>query len=178
MNARDRRQLENQLLSMGLPDLSDPALIQVIADLVNAYPIPSERPQFFCDLLNECEGSKRPEMYNALRPLLHFKVPTLAEVETAITYKAERMVGRSGSAKAPEADAPAGTTLKLTCHACRKESDFGGLTVADAMAAARKAGWGRGPVPGEEFCAECRFKAFVPNLIAPQYTRRQSALDS
>lgn len=178
MNQKDRRQLENQLLSMGLPALGSAELVQVMADMVNAYPIPSERPQFFCDLLNECEGSKRPEMYNALKPLLHFKVPTLAEVETAITYKAERMVNRKTSASADKAAVPDGITVKLNCHGCQKEAEFSGLTIADGMAEARKAGWGRGPVPGEEYCAECRFNAFVPNLIAPQYTRRHSALDS
>lgn len=173
MNQDEKRKVENQLLKMGLPSLDDPALFQVMADMVNAYPIPGERVDFFCDLLNECEGAQRYAAYTALRPLLHFEVPTLAECETRITAKAERMVGRRHSAVAKPGD-PVERILHLDCFGCENKAAFVGLSVADCMAEAHKAGWGRGPVRGEEFCAECRLAAMNASL-GPTYTRRLNA---
>lgn len=173
MNQDDKRQLENQLLTMGLPALNDPALIQVMADMVNGYPIMSERVEFFCDLLNECDAGKRGEMYNALKPCLHFEVPSFPECETRITYKAERMVGRTRLAKAKQSE-PEEKTLHLECFGCQAKSAFVDLTVAGAMLQAKKAGWGRGPVPGHEYCAECRMKSILPSAVgqSPSWRRK------
>src|SRR5206468_8653151 len=88
--------LENELTVMGLPGLDDPALVQVIADTVNGYPFPAERTDFFCDLLNECEGARRREMYEAMRPRLSFDVPSLDACEARIAAKAERMIRPKG----------------------------------------------------------------------------------
>lgn len=175
MNQDQRRRVENQLLSMGLPQLDDPALIQVMADMVNAYPIMSERVQFFCDLLNECDAGKRYEMYTAMRPRLSFPVPTFAECETRITQKAERMVGRKTMADAkPEQDALKDVHLVLKCHGCEKERTFEGLTTTDAMSKAKRQGWGRGPVAGYEYCADCRADAMLHPSLGTIYTRRHA----
>ena len=177
MNQGGKRAVENQLLAMGLPALDDPALFQVMADMVNLYPIPSERVDFFCDLLNECEGARRYECYNALRPLLHFEVPSLLECESRITAKAERMVGRERLARA-KAGEPEAKILHLECHGCKKVGVFPELTIAGCMAQAHKEGWGRGPIPGKEFCAECRLAAFNGSRGGAGLTRRQNALET
>ncbi len=76
MDQDEKRKLETELTVMGLPGIDDPALVQCIADVVNGYPIPDERLDFFCEMLNECEGVKRREMYEAMRPLITIKVPS------------------------------------------------------------------------------------------------------
>ena len=53
MNPAEKRKLENELITMGLPSLNDPALVEMMASMINGYPIPDERVGFFCDLLNE-----------------------------------------------------------------------------------------------------------------------------
>lgn len=170
MNQNDKRQVENQLISMGLPALADPDLFQVMADVVNGYPIPSERVEFFCELLNQCEGRNRTDCYNALRPLLHFEAPTLAECETRIVAKAERMVGRRLGAVARPGE-PTEKILHLECFGCQKVAAFVELSLAGCMADAHKAGWGRGPVRFKEYCPECRLAGFNASFGA-SLTRR------
>jgi hypothetical protein len=172
MNQNDRRTLENQLTVMGLPMLDDPALVQVIADLVNGFPIVNERVEFFCDLLNECEGARRREMYEAMRPRLHFDVPSLDACEARIAAKAERLIRPDKLGAIREFDELTEKPLEIDCKGCGKQEHFAGMTTADAMAAARKAGWGRGPIPFEEYCADCRLAAMLPNRLGPALTRR------
>jgi hypothetical protein len=173
MNQDDKRRLENELTVMGLPKLDDPALVQALADVVNGYPIMQERADFFCDLLNECEGARRTEMYEAMRPRLSFDVPSLAECETRIAAKAERLI-RPRSLPPLKGEDLKIVTLQLKCAACEKTAEFEGQTTADAMSMARKAGWGRGPIRGQEHCAECRLAAMLPNRVAPAFTRRHA----
>lgn len=172
MNQNDKRALENELVVMGLPGLDDPNLIQSLADLVNGYPIMAERVEFFCDLLNECEGSRRREMYEAMRPRLSFPTPPLDVCEERIAAKAERMVRPKGLPPEKKDDGLVERTIELVCGACKKEEQFTGLSTADAMSAAHKAGWGRGPIAGQEHCAECRLTAMLPNRVGPSLTRR------
>lgn len=171
MNPAEKRKLENELITMGLPSLNDPALVEMMASMINGYPIPDERVGFFCDLLNECEGSKRSEMYTAMRPHLHFEVPSLFDCEAAIAAKAERMI-RPRSAKHAAVEEVPITVLSLDCGGCDKKAEFRGLSTADAMSTARKAGWGRGPIAGKEFCADCRANAYMGSSIGATFTRR------
>lgn len=173
MNPEDKRRLENELTVMGLPGLDDPALLQAMADVVNGYPFPAERVDFFCDMLNECEGARRREMYEAMRPRLAFDVPALDACEGRIAAKAERMIRPRGLPRQNADELPA-KTLHLECFGCKTRSAFEGLTVADCMGAAHKAGWGRGPVAGHEFCAQCRLAAMLPYRVGPALTRRHS----
>jgi hypothetical protein len=178
VKADDKRRLENQLMTMGLPSLDDPDLVQVLADSVNGYPIMSERVEFFCELLNQCDAWKRTEMYEAMRPRLSFDVPSLAECETRIVAKAERMVDRRLSQPAAKAAEPDARILHLECFGCKKSAPFVELTIAGCMAEAHKAGWGRGPEPGHEYCAECRLAAFNAS-IGGMFTRRvEGGLDA
>ncbi len=173
MNPEDKRRLENELTVMGLPALDDPALVQVLADTVNGYPIMTERVDFFCDLLNQCDAWKRTEMYEAMRPRLTFPVPSLAECETRIVAKAERLVGRRLSQPAAKAADPDAKFLHLECFGCKKAEPFVELTIAGCMMEARKAGWGRGPVPGHEYCGECRLQAMLPGGVGAALTRKK-----
>ena len=159
MNQAEKRRLENELIVMGLPGLDDPALVQAMADIVNAYPFPAERVEFFCDLLNECEGPRRREMYEAMRPRLAFAVPPLDSCEEKIAAKAEQKL-RSWRPEAAHEIAPLEEVfVDLTCHGCARVQEFVGLTTADARAEARNQGWGRGPEPGHAYCPECRLMA-------------------
>lgn len=159
MNPDEKRKLENELTVMGLPGLDDPALIQVMADVVNGYPIPGERAEFFCELLNECEGARRREMYEALRPRLSFDVPSLDACEVRIAARAERMIRPKGLPGVKTQELPLELSIEITCGSCLKVEDFKGRSIADAMVAARRAGWGRGPERAKEYCAECRIIA-------------------
>jgi hypothetical protein len=170
VNQDEKRKVENELLVMGLPDLDDPALVQVVADMVNGFPIPGERVDFFCELLNECEGAYRREMYEALRPRLSFPVPSLDACEARIAARAERLIRPQGLPGAKPEEKPLELAIEIACGACKTVKEFTGRTVADAMGAARKAGWGRGTKPGVEYCPECRLTA-VPKL----YLERRSA---
>lgn len=156
MNQNDKRQLENELTVMGLPGLDDPALVQAMADVVNGYPVPAERADFFCELLNECEGARRREMYEAMRPRLSFDVPSLDACEARIAAKAERMIRPKGLPPSKKDDGLEEKIIGLECGSCGKLEWFTGLTSASAMGDARKAGWGRGPQLGLEYCVSCR----------------------
>lgn len=173
MNPDEKRQLENELTVMGLPGLDDPNLVQVMADIVNGYPIPGERIEFFCEMLNECEGVRRREMYEALRPRLAFEVPSLDACEARIAARAERMIRPNGlpvptkDGKLPE------RTIEIECGGCGKKEQFMGETPVDAMLQARKAGWGRGLRRGWEHCAECRLITMPAKLFGNSFTRSQ-----
>jgi hypothetical protein len=160
MNADEKRRLENELTVMGLPGLDDPALIQSMADIVNGYPIPGERVEFFCDMLNECEGARRREMYEAMRPRLAFPIPDLDTCEARIAAKAERMIRPKGlPAPLKDLGKLPPNAIEIECGGCGKKAQFEGATPVAAMLEARKAGWGRGPKRGWEHCPDCRLIA-------------------
>ncbi len=177
MNPDDKRQLENELTVMGLPGLDDPALVQVMADIVNGYPIPGERVEFFCEMLNECEGARRREMYEALRPRLSFVVPSLDACEARIAARAERMIRPKGLPGLKSLETKLELAVEITCGACKKVEEFTGQTVADAMSKARRAGWGRGPQRGWEYCADCRLAAMPMKVFGNSFTRREERLN-
>ena len=168
----EKRRLENELTVMGLPGLDDPALVQVMADIVNGYPMPGERVGFFCELLNECEGARRREMYEAMRPRLFFAVPSLAACEDMIAAKAERMIRPRGM-PAPLKEEPFETrAVDMVCDACAKTERFEGLTTATARLEAHKAGWGRGLEAGTVFCASCRLETMRVKVYGESFTKR------
>lgn len=168
MNQDEKRQLENELTVMGLPGLDDPALVQTMADVVNGYPFPAERADFFCDMLNECEGARRREMYEAMRPRLSFPVPSLDACEAHIAAKAERMIRPNklpehrGGKELPTAE----HVVVMECGLCGKTEPFADSTTVGAMLQARKAGWGKGPQLGLEYCASCRLVTMPAKVCA------------
>jgi hypothetical protein len=168
----EKRQLENELTVMGLPGLDDPALVQVMADIVNGYPMPAERVGFFCDMLNECEGARRREMYEAMRPRLAFDVPSLDACEAQIAAKAERMIRPKGLHAPLKDDGLVERTVELECGGCGNTELFTGLTTADAVLQARKAGWGRGSKQGLEYCVNCRLVTMPVKVFGSSFTKR------
>lgn len=174
MNQDEKRQLENELTVMGLPGLDDPALVQTMADVVNGYPIPAERVQFFCDMLNECEGARRREMYEAMRPRLSFPVPSLDVCEARIAAKAERLIRPKGLPARSKGDGVAEQVVALECGLCGMVEEFRGSTTADAMMQSRKAGWGRGPRPGWEHCVSCRLITMPAKAFGRSLARRDA----
>ncbi len=156
MDQIEKRKLENQLLAMGMPKLEDPALIQVIADMVNGYR--GDRVEMFCGLLNECVGEHRREMYEALRPKMHFPVPSLDACEAAIALRAERLIRPEGLGARPKSAEALEVEVEIPCGRCKMTAKFTGRTLADAMGSARRAGWGRGADRRLEYCPQCRLE--------------------
>lgn len=66
MNATEKRQLDNELMSMGLGKTNDPNLILQLAMLVQGH-------EHFMEMIQACEPAKRTEMYEAMRPHLRFE---------------------------------------------------------------------------------------------------------
>ena len=178
MNQDEKRKLENELTVMGLPSLGDANLVPAMADVVNGYPFTGERAEFFCEMLNECEGAQRREMYEAMRPRLSFDVPTLDQCEERIAGRAARMI-RSKFLPGSTTAKPVELTLQLVCAGCDKKAEFRGIVIADAVLEGRKAGWGRGPERWKEYCPECRLTAMLPDRPGAEFIRKgPHALDS
>lgn len=106
MDANEKRQLETQLLRMGLPGLQENGepsgeLVQEIARMVNEWPgHPNrhgewiDRHKYLRDLLSECDESQRNEMYSSLKPHLNFPVYPLAHYETMMIQRVEGLVSK------------------------------------------------------------------------------------
>jgi hypothetical protein len=180
LEQKEKRQLETELVKMGLAGLQDngaasPALIQEIAAIVNNWqPAPNrhgewiDRHKFLRDLLAECDQSDRGEMYAAIVPHLAFKALPLASYETMLTERMGRLVSKGAArveGRAPHpievsgkkyAKAPAALATHaiatLHCQRCWKKKRFVADTPVGAMIAARKAGWKR---IEKETCPNC-----------------------
>jgi hypothetical protein len=198
MNQKEKRQLENQLVTMGLVGLSDPDLIQQLADLVSAWP--GDKHEYLRDLLNECDPDKRYDMYDAIAPKLRFKPLSYSQYEAQIALKAGEMVsqkrmrvegqtprpievGGHKLAMVPKSEAT-GAVATVRCHRCSKTERFLADTPAGAMIEARKAGWTREKGVNKEACPECS-EAVAATLVRlsnseslPVYDRRASKLDA
>lgn len=181
MDATEKRQLETQLLQMGLAGLREngdpsPELIQQIAAMVNAWPgHPNrhgewiDRHKFLRDLLAECDQKDRAEMYAAIVPHLNFAVYPLSQYETMMTERMSRLIskraaraeGRAphpveiGGKKYRQASAAEAThgMATLLCPNCGKQKRFVADTPVGALIAARKAGWAR--LPDKWHCPTC-----------------------
>lgn len=172
MDQSEKRELENELMAMGLPGVDAPELLQVMADIVNGYPVPAGRVDFFCEMLNECDGVQRTQMYKAMRPRLAFDVPSLDACEVRIAVWAERMIRPRGLPEQAKDVQQVEYTIDLECGGCGKTEHYTGLSRADAMGEARKAGWGRGPVEGREHCASCRLITMPAQAFGDSLTRK------
>lgn len=180
MNQKEKRQLENELLTMGLADLTDPELIQQLADLVSAFP--GDKHDFMRDLLNECDPDRRYEMYHAIAPKLRFPALPLPQYETQIALKAGSMisqgrmrvegaparpieVGGHKLAVVPQSLA-SGAVAIVRCYSCSEVEKFLADTPAGAMIEARKAGWVRDKGLNKETCPSCAEKNAALEVVA------------
>lgn len=171
MEQKQQRQLETELLRMGLAGLhanGNPTLELVgqLAAIVNNWQTSPnrhgewiDRHKFLRDLLAECDKQYRNEMYEAIVPHLKFKAHPLSQYETMMTERIAGLVSKGAARTEGRAPAPievggkkyTGATRDLATHAlatlhcqrCFKKKRFLADTPAGAMIAARKAGWQR-----------------------------------
>lgn len=181
MDAKEKHQLETELVKMGLSGLSQsgdpsPELVRELAAIVNQWQsAPNrhgewiDRHKFLRDLLAECDEAERGAMYSAIIPHLNFLPLPLSSYETMMTERMARLVSKGaarvegqapkpieiGGKKYVEAAAWAAThaVATLHCQRCWKKKRFIADTPAGAMIAARKAGWAR--FPDKETCPNC-----------------------
>ena len=189
MNQKDKRQLETQLVAMGLAGLQSngdptPELVVQMAAIVNAWkPSPNRlgeyigKHEFLRDLLNECDRDKRSDMYEAIRPHLKFKVKPLSHYIDMIALKAGEFVSKRKMRVTGEREKPIQigdqqvmiTTpgngnlgwIILQCHQCSTIAKFLGDTPVDAATKARNAGWRRNVALEHESCPECAKRPMV-----------------
>ena len=169
MDDKERRQLENQLLTIGLAGLTDSELIQELANMVSNWP--GDKHQFLEDLLNQCDLDKRWQMYDAITPKLRFKALPLSTYEARIALRASELIsqrkmrvegqtprpieiqGRKFE-KVPRALAT-NAVATVKCYRCKRMASYLGDTPAGAMIAARKDGWTRDKAVNKEVCKAC-----------------------
>ena len=169
MEANEKRLLENFLIREGLAGLSDPDLIQQLANLVTNFP--GDRHRFLEDLINQCDADKRTEMYGAIAPKLGFAALPLSDYEVRIRNRASELVSQrrmrvEGEAPRPievagekyeavsEAEATA-CMVTVTCYKCPKKKQYISDTPAGCMIMARKDGWVRDKGVNKEICKQC-----------------------
>lgn len=191
MQQKEKRQLETELLKMGLSGLQadgspSPDLIQQLAGIVNTWQgSPNrhgewiDRHKFLRDLLAECDQADRTEMYSAIVPHLKFTAKPLADYETMMTERMSRLISKGAAraqGRAPYpievggkkyAKAPAGVATHaiatLHCQKCWRKKRFLADTPIGAMIAARKAGWKR--MPDKETCPKCVAKLMTSKAL-------------
>jgi hypothetical protein len=181
LDATEKRQLETQLLRMGLAGLKDngepsPELIQQIATMVNNWQGSTNRHgewinrhKFLRDLLAECDQADRGEMYSAITPHLNFVPYSLAVYEAMMIERMGRLVSKGAArteGRAPHPIEVGGKKYRrarvseathciatLLCPGCGKQKRFIGDTPVGSLVAARKAGWER--MPDKWTCPIC-----------------------
>src|ERR1017187_7130568 len=172
MQPDDKRQLENQLMVMGLNGLEDPNLVPEMARVIShGFAIMGH--DFFLGLINECDQEKRYDMYEALKPHLTFKPFPLdkyvsmlkehagnvastwapPEIGKAKKKRPVKFGGKEFEEVSP--DDAEGCVLTLTCNKCTRSEDFYGISPVKAIMIARKDGWVRDIVLQKEICPKC-----------------------
>lgn len=169
MKADDKRQLENQLMVMGLRKLSDRELIPQMAQILNAHPGYTDPHAFYMGLLGECEPKQRHDMYYALLPHLKFKPWPLDKYVAMIAEPTANVESHEHPIEIGKKIIKVGDTefelvpqeesewcfLTLTCKKCTRQEEFGGFTMVAAMQVARNAGWVRDIAEQKEICPKC-----------------------
>lgn len=162
MRDDERRQLESQLVVMGLNGLSDQNFVPQMAMLINQHPGFSSPHSFFIGMINECEQSKRTEMYEALRPHLKFDVWPLERYEAKLREHAANVESHSQPIALGEdvyqevaIEDATGCIVRMTCHKCTRWEEYYGDTPVEAALNARAAGWVRDVTIQKEICPKC-----------------------
>lgn len=191
MNQKEKRQLETELLKMGLAGLQpdgqeSPELVQQIAAIVNHWKAAPnrhgewiDRHKFLRDLFAECDTAHRNEMYTAIVPHLNFPALPLERYVAMMTERMDRLVSKKAArleGKAPHPieiggkkyaqtseSAASHAMATLHCQRCWRKARFVADTPAGAMIAARKAGWAR--MPDKETCPNCVKKLMVEKVM-------------
>lgn len=168
---QEKSRINRVLGSYGLPQLGASGLNEALAFLVCQD---SDPERFFRDLLNKCEPSERPAMYESLRPHLSFtpkpldvyisEMGELAERKQLPTITADGKLApynvpeiRTESLDAAISEALAKVHLTVACRKCTKAEVFHGKNRAEAIHEARMAGWTYNELDGSgrEICPDC-----------------------
>lgn len=161
MKRVDEKTVNNMLMSHGLGKLEDPGLIPQIGFLVSHVIKTHEQ---FREFVNRCEPSKRPAMYEALKPYIRFELKPLDVYVAELADLAERkqlpiqnedgtlsefQIPEVRSQKSEEERAAQelceGATLshflELTCGSCTYYERFAGWNKQACIDKARVSGW-------------------------------------
>lgn len=161
----DKNRINRMLKLHGLGTLEEPGTVHALARLVADH-------DHFRQILLKCEPALRREMYDAMAPYLQFRPRPLDTYVSEAGAIAERMqyptIDEAGDLHAfrpPEIgivqeivdQAFAKARLVLTCVKCTRVEEFTGERKADAVVAARLAGWTYDELRGDgrEICPEC-----------------------
>lgn len=162
MSWQDRKTINRYLGNRGLATLDDPqGLTAQLGFLV-------ESDQHLKQLINKCEPQYRREMYEALRPHLHFTARPLDEYVSELGLEAEIQqlptVDQEGkfhaftvqNIRTVVEETISDQHLELTCRRCTRSEIFHGGRRIDAIYNARQAGWTYDPANGgSEICPKC-----------------------
>ena len=167
----ERRRMNNFLANRGFATLDDPsAMVRQMGFIIPDH-------DGFRALLATCEPEYRTGMYNALKPHLRFEAKPLdvylAEAGSMAEAKQLPTIGDDGGSLQPfrarEIMTPEYIAqqaleqallqhhLTVTCRKCTKQAQFHGARKADAVQAAREAGWVYDTLTGagREICPDC-----------------------
>jgi len=171
MNQDEKRQMENQLIVMGLKRLTDPMLVQQIALLIPDHDV-------YLGMLNECDQEKRYDMYHALKPWLRFEPWPLEKYLIALKERADAIASRNAPIEIGERKyqqvAPqdaTGVVIDLRCS-CGNTASYFGETPLCAVILARQDGWVRDKALGKEVCPKCPSEDRAKRKKCPSCTRR------
>lgn len=176
MNQDERRQLENQLIVMGLKRLNDPMLVPQMAKLILDH-------EFFLGMLNECDQDKRYEMYHALKPHLRFEPLPLESYLIQLRERADAIASRHAPIVVGEqhfqqvaAQDATGVLVDLKCS-CGRTASYYGQSPFDAVILARQEGWVHDKALGKEVCPKCPSADRGKRKKCPTCTKRHYAPD-
>ncbi len=175
MRAADRRELENQLVRMGLNRLTNPELVPQMARLIRDH-------DWFLGMLNSCDQDKRTEMYEALRPHLKFTPYPLDVYMSKIREHAANVESWSEPIKIGDQefemvsrDQATGAVVDMKCSKCSRTASFYGDTPLEAVILARQEGWARERGIDKELCPKCPCPDRSKRQKCPTCQRRHHA---
>ena len=163
MEATKKRELENQLMVMGLGGLEDANLIPQIAMIINIYGKRQNDPHgFYEGLLGACDAPKRRQMYDAIKPHLDFDPRPLDSYlarikERAAAAESQKIpveIGEKKYQEVRESEAN-GAVAEFNCYRCTAFNRYLGDTFVSAVLMGRNDGWTRDLVRQKEVCPKC-----------------------
>jgi hypothetical protein len=164
INSTERRNLENQLMVMGLGGLDSPELPSQMAMLISLQgdKYPDGKHAFYAGMLGECDAQTRREMYEAIRPHLMFEPWPLDKYIEYVKRKSSEKESKAspisiGEQQYQEAtqEQAVGVVAEFTCRKCTFTKRYLGTTLVDAVIMGRKDGWVKDLVMNKEMCPKC-----------------------
>ena len=157
---QESNSINRVMKAWGIGSLDEPGSIGALARMVQDH-------EHFAELLRACEPQLRKDMYNAMSPNLNFPAYPLETYIIQAKQHAESMqyptmdaAGNLHAYNPPAAGAKPAIAIPeaelwLQCVKCKKESFFYAKRKADAIAAAREAGWAWDEFDVLHMCPNC-----------------------